>query len=156
MESVITVLDAADLQHYAELWADHGKLVFIAALDSTYQRRPFENVMSLVPLAESVCKLSAVCIGCHQPAAFTFRKDSSSTALEVGDMTESCACSALAGLQRIEVPACGAAMQNWAEPALISEVLALLVRTQHVHIQIATAWMMVARLLTTCPCAQLV
>ena len=73
----------ADLQHYAELWADYGKLVVIAALDSTYQRKPFENVLSLVPLAESVCKLSAVCMSCHQPAAFTFRKNSSSTALEV-------------------------------------------------------------------------
>ena len=77
--------------------------MLIAALDSTYQRRPFENVMSLVPLSESVCKLSAVCIGCHQPAAFTFRKDSTSTALEVRLRPSPC----IAAEQRISKTACG-------------------------------------------------
>ena len=60
-----------------------GKLVMVAGLDATFQRRPFDAMIQLVPLAESVVKLTAVCVGCRQPASFTFRKDAGSHAVEV-------------------------------------------------------------------------
>jgi thymidine kinase len=50
-----------------------GKLIIIAALDGTFQRKPFANVMELIPLAESVVKLSAVCMVCNRDAAFSKR-----------------------------------------------------------------------------------
>merc|ERR1712200_275736 len=53
--------------------ANIGKVVLIAALDGTYQRKPFYNIMELIPLAESVSKLNAVCMNCFREAAFTKR-----------------------------------------------------------------------------------
>jgi thymidine kinase len=45
----------------------------VAALDGTFQRKPFGNILNLVPLAEMVSKLSSVCIDCGKEAAFTRR-----------------------------------------------------------------------------------
>jgi thymidine kinase len=42
-------------------------------LDGTFQRKVFGNIMNLVPLAEKVTKLSAVCVTCCNEAAFTQR-----------------------------------------------------------------------------------
>ena len=42
---------------WAEDMANIGKVVLIAALDGTYQRKPFQNIMNLVPLAENITKL---------------------------------------------------------------------------------------------------
>lgn len=67
---------------YAEKWANAGKIVVIAALDGTYQRQPFNSILQLVPLAEDVCKLKAVCSGCRREAAFT-RRLGDETAVEV-------------------------------------------------------------------------
>lgn len=57
----------------AENLANSGIVVIIAALDGTFQRKPFGSILSLVPMAEYVTKLSAVCIDCGKEAAFTRR-----------------------------------------------------------------------------------
>ena len=44
----------ADLVEHAERWANMGKIVIIAALDGTFQRKPFNQILQLVPLAEEV------------------------------------------------------------------------------------------------------
>lgn len=63
-----------DLVSFSEEMANKGKTVIIAALDGTYQRKPFGHVLELIPLAESVIKLSAVCMGCcKRDAAFSHR-----------------------------------------------------------------------------------
>ena len=43
-----------------------GKIVLVAALDGTFQRLPFPEMLALVPLAEAVTKLQAVCMVCFQ------------------------------------------------------------------------------------------
>lgn len=53
--------------------ANRGKIVLVAALDGTYQRQGFANILNLVPLAENVVKLTAVCMSCFNEAAFTKR-----------------------------------------------------------------------------------
>lgn len=53
--------------------ANLGKTVIVAALDGTFQRKPFGNILGLVPLAESVVKLNAVCMQCYKEAAYTKR-----------------------------------------------------------------------------------
>ena len=53
--------------------ANLGKIVIVAALDGTYQRVGFGSILNLVPLAESVVKLSAVCMICFKDAAYTKR-----------------------------------------------------------------------------------
>tara|TARA_R110002050_G_scaffold140449_4_gene265252 strand:- start:256 stop:762 length:507 start_codon:yes stop_codon:yes gene_type:complete len=62
-----------DVVEFTEDMANRGKVVIVAALDGTFQKQPFGTVLNLVPLAESVVKLSAVCMMCHQRASFTRR-----------------------------------------------------------------------------------
>ena len=57
-----------DLAESCEAWARAGKTVIVAALDATFQREPFNDVLSLVPIAEQVTKLSAVCARCGDDA----------------------------------------------------------------------------------------
>ena len=53
--------------------ANRGKIVIVAALDATFQRTEFGKILQLVPLAESVVKLNAVCMSCFHDASFTKR-----------------------------------------------------------------------------------
>lgn len=62
-----------DIVDFSEEMAGHGKVVIIAALDGTFQRKGFGPILNLVPLAESVVKLNAVCMHCYKDAAFTKR-----------------------------------------------------------------------------------
>lgn len=73
------------VEAFVEKWANRGKVVIVAALDSTYERKPFGSIPYLVPLADSVKKLNAVCVSCARDAAFTKRrsKESISESVEV-------------------------------------------------------------------------
>ncbi|XP_076459081.1 thymidine kinase, cytosolic-like [Babylonia areolata] len=63
-----------DVTAFADKLANQGKVVIVAALDGTYQKKAFGDILNLVPVSESVTKLSAVCTICYKPAAFTRRK----------------------------------------------------------------------------------
>ena len=56
--------------------------VGIAALDGTFERKNFNSILDLVPMAEHVTKLSAVCMSCGDDAAFTKRLDPSNKIIE--------------------------------------------------------------------------
>jgi len=71
-----------DLVQHCEAWAKSGQTVIVAALDGTFQRRPFGSVLELIPLSEQVTKLSAVCVLCYNDASFT-RRLGSETKIEV-------------------------------------------------------------------------
>ena len=60
-----------DLVKFCEEAAELGKIVIVSALDATSQRTGYPNVLALIPLAERVCKLTAVCGGCCGEASFT-------------------------------------------------------------------------------------
>lgn len=62
-----------DIVKFAEDMANARKIVVVAALDGTFQRTGFGDILALVPLAESVEKLTAVCMSCFRDAAFTKR-----------------------------------------------------------------------------------
>lgn len=62
-----------DVVTFAENMASQGKVVIVAALDGTYQREGFPNILKLLPLSESIIKLMAVCMVCYREAAFTKR-----------------------------------------------------------------------------------
>lgn len=72
-----------DVVEFAEELANRGKTVVIAALDGTYQRKKFNRILELVPLAEYVVKLSAVCMICAGDAAFTKRIKTTDDRLEL-------------------------------------------------------------------------
>jgi thymidine kinase len=46
------------------LLANAGIIVLVAALDGTFQRKGFGNIINLLPVAEKVTKLTAVCVYC--------------------------------------------------------------------------------------------
>uniref|UniRef100_A0A4W3KIW3 Thymidine kinase n=1 Tax=Callorhinchus milii TaxID=7868 RepID=A0A4W3KIW3_CALMI len=62
-----------DCVDFSEEMANQGRTVIVAALDGTFQRKAFGNILNLVPLAESVVKLNAVCMGCYREASYTTR-----------------------------------------------------------------------------------
>lgn len=62
-----------DIVEFSETMANEGKTVIVAALDGTFQRKAFGSILNLVPLAESVVKLTAVCMECFREAAYTKR-----------------------------------------------------------------------------------
>ncbi|KAG6771037.1 hypothetical protein POTOM_022381 [Populus tomentosa] len=64
-----------DLYDFCREVADHdGKTVIVAGLDGDYLRRSFGSVLDIIPLADSVTKLSARCEICGKRAFFTLRK----------------------------------------------------------------------------------
>ncbi|KAK2952684.1 putative Thymidine kinase 1 [Blattamonas nauphoetae] len=66
-----------DICTFAENMANAGKVVIIAALDGTFQRQPFNRILDLVPIAESVEKLTAICHVCGSTAAYSKRLNDS-------------------------------------------------------------------------------
>ncbi|XP_036766306.1 thymidine kinase, cytosolic isoform X2 [Manis pentadactyla] len=70
-----------DIVEFSETMANAGKTVIVAALDGTFQRKAFGTILNLVPLAESVVKLTAVCMECFREAAYTKRLGTEKEAL---------------------------------------------------------------------------
>jgi len=62
-----------DVVSFCETMANSGKVVIVACLDGTFKREGFGSVLNLLPIAEKVTKLNAVCVNCHRDAAFTKR-----------------------------------------------------------------------------------
>ena len=60
-----------DIVEFSEELANAGKIVIIAALDGTFQRKPFGRILELVPKAEEITKLKSVCSVCFESAAFS-------------------------------------------------------------------------------------
>lgn len=73
-----------DLDEFAEQAANLGKIVVVAALDGDFNRRPFGRIPWMLSLAEDVTKLSAVCVVCHENAAFSLRTVASQELVLVG------------------------------------------------------------------------
>lgn len=64
-----------DLYDFCQRAADHdGKTIIVAGLDGDYLRRSFGSVLDIIPLADSVTKLTAQCELCGKRAYFTLRK----------------------------------------------------------------------------------
>lgn len=77
----IDVIGIDEAQFFEDLYdfcceaADHdGKTVIVAGLDGDYLRRRFGSVLDIIPLADSVMKLTARCELCGKRAFFTLRK----------------------------------------------------------------------------------
>ena len=77
----VDVIGIDESQFFPDLveFVDHltnylDKIVIVAALDGTYEGKPFGRVAELLARAERFEKLSAVCLRCGRDAAFTIRK----------------------------------------------------------------------------------
>jgi thymidine kinase len=63
-----------DLVSFCDKYADLGKTIVVAGLDSDYERKPFQVICNLVAIADDVIKLKAVCTLCgFDDAIFTKR-----------------------------------------------------------------------------------
>ena len=93
------VIVIEELQFFADAydhivdWSDNkGKNVIACGLDGDFKRAPFGDVLRLIPHAEKVVKLSALCKRCRDgtPANFTMRvtKDESQTVVGSDDVYE--------------------------------------------------------------------
>lgn len=79
--SKLEVIGIDEAQFFEDLYdfcvevADHdGKIVIVAGLDGDYLRRSFGSVLDIIPIADSVTKLTARCELCGKRASFTLRK----------------------------------------------------------------------------------
>ena len=72
-----------DIVEFSVEKANIGKTVIIAALDGTFEQKPFGEIMRLIPLSESVRKLSSVCMCCYKEASFSRRLNSSDKRVKV-------------------------------------------------------------------------
>lgn len=67
-----------------ELVEKKNKHVYIYGLDSDFMRRPFGDIIKLIPLATSYTKLYAICETCKEQACFTHKKSGSNDQIEIG------------------------------------------------------------------------
>ncbi len=73
-----------DAVEFAEAAASAGKTVLVCGLDADFRRRPFGRILELVPVAEHVHKLTAVCATCGDDASFTMRVTRDETVEVIG------------------------------------------------------------------------
>ncbi|MGL1893411.1 MAG: hypothetical protein OCD02_17375 [Spirochaetaceae bacterium] len=57
-----------------DAWANKGITVIVSALNGTSEKKPFNSVQDIIPLADHIDKLSAVCTSCGEDARFSFYK----------------------------------------------------------------------------------
>lgn len=63
-----------DLVESSDFLANEGKIVIVAALDATFERKGFGSVLELVAMAEKITKLTSICTTCRsREASFTKR-----------------------------------------------------------------------------------
>lgn len=62
-----------DASQYCETWANAGKIVEVCGLSGDYRRQPFEQISLLIPLAEHINFVTAVCRDTGDEAPFTMR-----------------------------------------------------------------------------------
>jgi thymidine kinase len=77
----------SDLVEFCKYWTDEQqKYIVVCGLDGDYKREPFQNIMNLIPLANSVTKLTGFCDECIHPveAVFTGRITNSDERILIG------------------------------------------------------------------------
>lgn len=62
-----------DAHIYCDLWANSGKIVEVCGLNGDFRRKPFEQISRLVPMAESITFVTAVCEDTGNDACFSMR-----------------------------------------------------------------------------------
>ncbi len=60
-----------DAHIFCDLLCNQGKILITSGLSGTFNRTPFPIISKLIPLAESVVVLNAICVATGQDASFT-------------------------------------------------------------------------------------
>lgn len=62
-----------DGAHYADLWANNGKIVETCGLNGDYLRKPFYQINLIIPRVDNITFITAVCQETGDDAVFTKR-----------------------------------------------------------------------------------
>jgi thymidine kinase len=74
-----------DIDYYACMLANSNIRVIISALDGTYKQTNFGDIHKLIPHAEEVIKLNAICMDCkNDTGSFTLRTSSDDKEIIIG------------------------------------------------------------------------
>lgn len=73
-----------DAAQYCEIWANEGKIIEVCGLNGDYRRQPFAQISLLIPLAEQISFITAVCKDTGQEAPFTMRLSNESEQEVIG------------------------------------------------------------------------
>lgn len=73
-----------NLASFAEYMANVGRIVVIAGLNSTFERKNFGEMGNLIPIADQITMLKAVCSVCYREASFSRRITNSTVLEEIG------------------------------------------------------------------------
>jgi thymidine kinase len=73
-----------DIHVYPNKWANNGKKIFIAALNGTYERKPFGKIGELIPQCENIKKLHAICTYCENKADFSKKIIHNNKKIDIG------------------------------------------------------------------------
>lgn len=77
----------SDLIEYCKKWCEQqGKYIIVCGLDGDFKRRPFGEILNLIPLADSVKKLTAYCKKCSDgtKALFSQRTTTENETIIIG------------------------------------------------------------------------
>jgi len=74
-----------DIVEYANKWADMGKHIIIEGLNGDYKQQSFKPIADLIPYADDILHLKAICMKCLcNDASFTIRLSSDSEQIKIG------------------------------------------------------------------------
>ena len=75
-----------NLVDFCNCMCDLGKEVHVCGLDGDYLRRPFGEILNLIPICDTYTKLHALCMSCKNGtyASFTKKITKSNNLIEIG------------------------------------------------------------------------
>jgi thymidine kinase len=62
-----------DAAEHCDRWANDGKIIEVCGLNGDYRRKPFEQISLLIPLADDLMHVKAVCRTTGKDAPFSMR-----------------------------------------------------------------------------------
>lgn len=75
-----------DVSEYANKWANEGKIVIVEALNGDFRQKPFDNVVNLMSVSDTVVHLKAICMVCYEnDASFTIRTNKNEERIVIGN-----------------------------------------------------------------------
>ena len=64
----------SDLVSFVNTSLDNNKKIYVAGLNGDYQMKPIGQILDLVPMCETITKLSALCLECNDGTEANFSK----------------------------------------------------------------------------------
>ena len=73
-----------DIVTQADEWCKAGKILIVSALNSDFEKKPFDNISKLIANSDKIVHLTAICTICGSNASFTKRLTNQAEKVLVG------------------------------------------------------------------------